>query len=74
MMTTTDIVDIEYTETLLKNMEKFPDVAQFVKDNDGNVPSFFFDEELFSMNEFRRHIEKTVYERLGFRISLPSSE
>ena len=73
-MTTTDIVDIEYTETLLKNMEKFPDVAQFVKDNDGNVPSFFFDEELFSMNEFRRHIEKTVYERLGFRISLPSSE
>ena len=58
---------------LLKNMEKFPHLAKYVEEND-DLPSCFFEEELFTLDEFRRHIEETVYERLGFKITLPSSE
>ena len=72
-MITEEIVDIEPTEALLKNMGKFPDLAQYVEENNGDVPSCFLEEELYTLDEFRRHIEKTVYERLGFTIKLPSS-
>ena len=70
-MTFKEIVDIEPTEMLLKNMEKFPELAN---ENLDDLPSYFFEEEMFSLDEFRRHIEKTVYERLGFKITLPSTE
>ena len=73
-MMTTDIVDIEPTEMLLKNMEKFPYLEKYIEENNGDLPACFFEEELFTLDEFRRHIEDTVYERLGFRIKLPSSE
>ena len=70
---TTDIVDIEYTEALLKNMEKFPDVAQYVEENNGNVPSFFFEEELMSHEEFGEHLKKSAYERFGIVLDLSPS-
>ena len=72
-MATEEIVDIEKTEALLKNMEKFPDVAQFVNDNNGNVPSFFFEEELLSLEEFGEHLKKTVFERFGIKLDLSPS-
>jgi len=52
-------------------LEKFPDLAE---KNIEDIPSCFFEEEMYSLNELRRHIEKTVYERLGFRIKLPATE
>ena len=67
----TDIVETKQTEAFLKNLEKFPELAN---ENLDNLPSCFFEEEMFSLDEFRRHIEKRVYERLGFRITLPSSK
>jgi hypothetical protein len=68
----TEIVDIEQAEGIfLKNLEKFPNLAN---KNPDDLPSCFFEEELFTLDEFRRHIEKTVYERLGFKITLPSTE
>jgi len=74
MEMTAGIVDIEPTEMLLKNMEKFPHLKKHIEENDGDIPSCFFEEELFTHDEFRRHIEKRVYERLGFKIKIPSSE
>ena len=77
-MITEEIVDIdmaiEPTEMLLKNMDKFPDVAQYVRDNNGEVPSFFFEEELISHEEWRRIFERKLYERLGLKINLSSPE
>ena len=58
---------------LLKNMEKFPDVAQFVKDNNGNVPSFFFEEELISHEEFGEYLKQSAYERFGVKLDLSPS-
>ena len=70
-MIATDIVDVEQAEGIfLKNMAKFPDLAF---ENLDNLPSCFFEEELFSHDEFRRHLEKTVYERLGIKLNLRSS-
>jgi hypothetical protein len=72
--TAADIVDIEQTEgILMKNMRKFPHLAKH-REEYGDLPSCFFEEELLTQDEWRRQIEKTVYERLGFRITLPSSE
>jgi len=73
MMMTTDIVDIEPTEALLKNMEKFPEVARYVKDNNGDVPSFFFEEELLSLEEWGEYLKKSVYERFGVMLDLSPS-
>jgi len=73
MEMTAGIVDIEPTEMLLKNMEKFPDVAQFVKDNNGNVPSFFFEEELLSLEEWGEELKKRTYERFGVTLDLSQS-
>ena len=73
MEMTAGIVDIEPTEMLLKNMEKFPDVAQFVKDNNGNVPSFFFEEELLSLEEWGEELKKSTYERFGVTLDLSQS-
>ena len=71
-MITTDIVEVEKTESIFfkKNLEKFP---YLVNDNPDDLPSCFFEEELFSHDEFRRHLEKTVYERLGIKLNLRSS-
>ena len=68
-----EIVDIEKTESIFfkKNLEKFPHLAN---KNPDDLPACFFEEVLITQDEFRRHIEKRVYERLGFRITLPSSE
>jgi hypothetical protein len=70
-----EIVDIEIepTEMLLKNMAKFPDVAQYVKDNNGNVPAFFFEEELISHEEFGEYLKKSAYERFGITLDLSPS-
>jgi len=73
-MATEEIVDIEKTEALLKNMKKIPHLEKYIEENNGDIPSFFFEEELFTLDEWRRHLEKRVYERLGFKITLPSSE
>ena len=67
---TTDIVEIELTDALLKNMQKRPDLAQYIDDNNGNVPSFFFEEELFTHDEFKARVVQRVYERLGFKIKI----
>ena len=71
-MITEEIVDIEIepTEILLKNMVKFPQ-ATFIED-DGPLP--FPEEELISHEEFKKIFERRIYERLGFRINLSSSE
>jgi len=77
-MITEEIVDTdmatEPTEILLKNMDKFPDVAQYIEENNSNVPSFFFEEELISHEEWRRIFERKLYERLGLKINLSSPE
>ena len=69
---TTEIVDIEPTEILLKNMAKSPKLARYVEENNGNVPSFFFEEELITLEEFRSHFEKRIFERLGIKVDLSS--
>ena len=67
---TTDIVEIGLTDALLKNMHKNPDLAQYIEDNNGNVPSYFFEEELFTHDEFKERVVQRVNERLGFKIKL----
>jgi len=72
---TTDVIDIERdVSILLKNMEKFPDVAQYVNDNNWDVPAFFFEEELFSQEEFKAFFEQILLERLGLKIDLSATE
>ena len=71
---TAGIVDIEPTEMLLKNIEKFPHLEKFIEENNGNIPSCFFEEELYSPEEWKEYFEQQVYERLGFKINLSSSE
>ena len=63
-------VEIEPTEMLLKNIRKFPDLAQYIEDNNGDVPSYFFEEELFTIEEFKEDFEQQLYERLGLKIKL----
>jgi hypothetical protein len=70
-MITEEIVDVEHAESILrKNMRKFPEVAKFINENPDDVPSFFFEEELISHEEWKAHFEKRLYERLGLRIKL----
>ena len=74
MMMTTNIVDIKPTEALLKNMEKFPYLEKYLEENNGDIPACFFEEELYSHDEFRDHLKKIVYERLGIILDLSSTE
>ena len=53
---------------LYKNLEDNPPITV----NEAQQP--YPEEELISHEEFRRHIEKRVYERLGFKITLPTTE
>ena len=64
----TDTVD---ESIFLKNLEKFPELAN---ENPDDLPSCFFEEEMFSLEEWGAHFEQQVYERLGFRIKISSSE
>ena len=66
-MKTMDIVDIEPTEMLLKNMAKFP---QTLFTDVDNRPLPYPEEELISHEEFIEHFEKRLYERLGLKIKL----
>ena len=50
-------------------MEKFPDLSY---ENPDDLPACFFEEELISMEEFRAHFEKRIFERLGFKVDLSS--
>jgi hypothetical protein len=64
----TEIVDIEQAEGIfLKNFEKFPNLAN---KNPDDLPSCFFEEELFTLDEFRAHFEKRIFERLGIKLDL----
>ena len=65
-----DIVEIEPTEMLLKNMAKFPDLARYIEENNGDVPSCFFEEELISHEEFGEYLKETAYERFGVILDL----
>ena len=65
-----DIVDIEPTEMLLKNMAKFPHLAQYIEENNGDVPSSFFEEELISLEEFGEYLKESTYERFGVVLDL----
>ncbi len=66
---TTVIID-EKTPTgrkLLKDLKKHPQVAHIADDN---TPLPVSEEELISQEEFKEHLEKRVYERLGLKITL----
>jgi len=69
-MTTMDIVEIEPTEMLLKNMAKFPQLARYIEENNGEAPSCFFEEELISHEEFGEYLKETMYERFGIVLDL----
>ena len=73
-MITEETVEIEPTEILLKNMAKFPDLEQYIEENNGNVPSYFFEEELFTLEEWKTCFEQELYKRLGLKIDLSSPE
>ena len=66
-MITEEIVAIEPTEALLKNMEKFPDLAN---ENPEDLPSCFFEEEMLSLEEFGEYLKKSAYERFGIELDL----
>ena len=70
---TAGIVDIEPTEMLLKNMEKFPHLKKHIEENDGDIPSCFFEEEMYSLEEWGEHLKKSAYERLGIVLDLSPS-
>jgi hypothetical protein len=44
--------------------------TEFATDNPDNAPSSVPDEELVSLEEFKSHFEKRLFERLGLKISL----
>ena len=70
-MITEEIVAIEPTEALLKNIKKFPDLAN---ENPEDLPSCFFEEEMFTLDEWKTEFEQQLYERFGWRIDLSSPE
>ena len=72
-MLTPDTVDIELTEMWYKNVEKFPHLEKFLEENNGDVPSFFFEEELFTLEEWGEYLKETAYERFGITLDLSPS-
>jgi hypothetical protein len=54
---------------ILRDIAKHPRVARIVDDLD-NTPLPIPEDELISLEEFKVHFEKRIFERLGLRISL----
>ncbi|MDR1331095.1 MAG: hypothetical protein LBK07_03240 [Tannerella sp.] len=54
---------------LLKDIARHPRVARIVNDLD-NTPSPIPEEELISLEEFKKHFEDAIYENLGLKIIL----
>jgi hypothetical protein len=54
---------------ILKDIAKHPRVAQIMDDSD-NTPLPVPEDELISLEEFKAHFEKRIFERLGLKISL----
>ncbi|MDR0835634.1 MAG: hypothetical protein LBN11_03510 [Tannerella sp.] len=54
---------------LLKDIERHPRIAQIVDERD-NTPLPVPEEELISLQEFKEHFEKRIFERLGMKITL----
>jgi hypothetical protein len=52
---------------LLKEIEKHPHVAHILDDWD-NIP--LPEDELVSLETFKKHFEKRIFERLGLTVSL----
>ena len=49
--------------TVEKELEEYPNI-----DTESSLP--FNEEDLMTLDEFRRYFEKRVFERLGFKITL----
>ena len=62
-----DVVDIEPTEMLLKNMAKFP---QTVFTDMDSRPLPYLEEELISHEEFGEFLKESMYERFGIVLDL----
>jgi hypothetical protein len=54
---------------LLKEIAKHPRIAQIIDDSD-NLLSPVSEEELISLQEFKEHFERRIFERLGLTVSL----
>jgi hypothetical protein len=54
---------------ILRDIAKHPRVARIVNDLD-NMPLPVPEDELLSLEEFKAHFEKRIFERLGLKISL----
>jgi hypothetical protein len=54
---------------LLRDIEKHPRIARIVDKRD-LMPSPIPDDELISLEEFKKNLEDAVYEDLGFKITL----
>jgi hypothetical protein len=54
---------------LLKEIKKHPRVAWIMDDLD-NTPLPLPEEELVSLETFKKHFEKRIFERLGLTVSL----
>ena len=63
----TDIVETKQTEAFLKNLEKFPYLAD---KNPDDLPACFFEEELISHEEFGEFLKESAYERFGIKLDL----
>ena len=66
-MKTMNIVEIEPTEILLKNMTKCP---QTLFSDVDNSPLPFPEEELISHEEFGEYLKECMYERFGIILDL----
>jgi len=55
---------------LLRNIQMYPHIAQVVVNNMDNTPLPFPENELLTHEEFKKHFEKRLFERLGMNIEL----
>jgi hypothetical protein len=70
VMTTVIIDNNSHTgRRILRDIAKHPRVARIVDDMD-NTPLPVPADELISLEEFKAHFEKRIFERLGLKISL----
>jgi hypothetical protein len=71
MVMTTVIIDNNSRtgRRILRDIAKHPRVARIVDDLD-NTPLPVPEDELISLEEFKAHFEKRIFERLGLKISL----
>ncbi|MDR1938327.1 MAG: hypothetical protein LBQ73_07505 [Tannerellaceae bacterium] len=54
----------------MKDIEKHPRIARIVDNDSDSSPLPVPEEELVSLEDFKEHFEKRIYERLGMKISL----